>query len=714
MSIQEHGPPQRVEVVSENGTDPGVVQTRAAVSDVTATWTSATAQDTALTLAVDGYDSASLQLTFSAAFDAGVLAFEHSVDGGTTWFQVEGLFNISSSLIFDLDITGYTDPVLVHFRLVEATHFRIRLYLELDGAGTLALCVRASAGDSAMVTDPYAAGVLSSVQSRIGATDNVEATGDGSLIAITKRLRTLLSGGFPAALGAGGGLKVDGSGTALPVSATSLPLPTGAATSAKQDTIIGHIDGVEALLAGGLPAALSNGRLKVEQNAAEATDATATWTSATAEGSTLSIACSGMNTVLLQYDKSGSITGGSLYFEASADGGSTWQAVRIFNSYYFGHEHGADSLSIEDALGGYSFTFPCAGYTHFHVALNAFTGAGSVGLRLRASAAIPTTTTGIMAGEGDIVALGTRIDSEATGDGSLIAITKRLRTLLSGGLPAALGVGGGLKVDGSGTALPVSGTVSAAQSGTWTVQPGNTANTTAWKVDGSAVTQPVSAASLPLPTGAATAAKQDTEIGHLATLAGGVSSSQYQTRPLTTATDGVTAVLDFRRNSTPKKYMITVVLTPGAATAGTNLMGVRKQNANADCYISRIICHEYHSAASVSAPIGWKRATTVAGGSQVTAADIPKLDTAAANATLEVRTGAVTVGAEGNQYLLTHEAPATAAPAAATGGGYRSEWVAYDRSEMIRLTGDEGLILELQAAGDTDARYHVTLVWEEA
>ncbi|MDO8683964.1 MAG: hypothetical protein Q7N50_10840 [Armatimonadota bacterium] len=35
------------------------------------------------------------------------------------------------------------------------------------------------------------------------------------------------------------------------------------------------------------------------------------------------------------------------------------------------------------------------------------------------------------------------------------------------------------------------------QSGTWTVQPGNTANTTAWKVDGSAVTQPVSIATVP-------------------------------------------------------------------------------------------------------------------------------------------------------------------------------------------------------------------------
>lgn len=48
------------------------------------------------------------------------------------------------------------------------------------------------------------------------------------------------------------------------------------------------------------------------------------------------------------------------------------------------------------------------------------------------------------------------------------------------------------KVDASATTQPVSGTVAATQSGTWTVQPGNTANTTAWKVDGSAVTQPVS------------------------------------------------------------------------------------------------------------------------------------------------------------------------------------------------------------------------------
>jgi len=49
-----------------------------------------------------------------------------------------------------------------------------------------------------------------------------------------------------------------------------------------------------------------------------------------------------------------------------------------------------------------------------------------------------------------------------------------------------------LPITDNAGSLTVDGTVGATQSGTWTVQPGNTANTTAWKVDGSAVTQPVS------------------------------------------------------------------------------------------------------------------------------------------------------------------------------------------------------------------------------
>ena len=45
-----------------------------------------------------------------------------------------------------------------------------------------------------------------------------------------------------------GSVTVDGSGVTQPVSAASLPLPTGASTAANQSTIIGHVDGIEGLL----------------------------------------------------------------------------------------------------------------------------------------------------------------------------------------------------------------------------------------------------------------------------------------------------------------------------------------------------------------------------------------------------------------------------------------------------------------------------------
>lgn len=53
-----------------------------------------------------------------------------------------------------------------------------------------------------------------------------------------------------------------------------------------------------------------------------------------------------------------------------------------------------------------------------------------------------------------------------------------------------------LLVNGSGVTQPISGTVAATQSGTWTVQPGNTANSTAWLVTGTGGTFPVTNAGL--------------------------------------------------------------------------------------------------------------------------------------------------------------------------------------------------------------------------
>lgn len=177
---------------------------------------------------------------------------------------------------------------------------------------------------------------------------------------------------------------------------------------------------------------------------------------------------------------------------------------------------------------------------------------------------------------------------------------------------------------------------------------------------------------------------------------------------------GLRTAEDWRSARTPRRYMLQAVLTPAAATANTTLAALDKLAANPDVYISRIRVHIYHSAAITAvAPLGWKRISTVANGTLMTAADIPKCDSAAANASLEVRTGSGITGTKANQYILAHPATTTAVPAAATGGGFVDDWTARDLSERIKLTGTEGLALELAGAYDVDLRVHLLLVWEE-
>jgi hypothetical protein len=153
--------------------------------------------------------------------------------------------------------------------------------------------------------------LLGDISSDLGVPSDVEATANGSLIAVLKRVRTLLSGGLPAALGASGGLKVEQvvagptqpvSGTLAvsnfpatqPVSAAALPLPAGAsteatvsalnaATGAQADaeqagngSVIAILKRLRTLLAGGLPAALVGGRLDVNIGASPVTIVTDT------------------------------------------------------------------------------------------------------------------------------------------------------------------------------------------------------------------------------------------------------------------------------------------------------------------------------------------------------------------------------------------------------------------------------------------------------
>lgn len=78
---------------------------------------------------------------------------------------------------------------------------------------------------------------------------------------------------------------------------------------------------------------------------------------------------------------------------------------------------------------------------------------GSGGLKVaQDGSAWPVTNTNLD------IALTTLRDA-ITGSGGAAKTLANLATLLAGGLPAALGAGGGIKIDGSGTALPVSTTI---------------------------------------------------------------------------------------------------------------------------------------------------------------------------------------------------------------------------------------------------------------
>lgn len=101
-------------------------------------------------------------------------------------------------------------------------------------------------------------------------------------------------------------------------------------------------------------------------------------------------------------------------------------------------------------------------------------------------------------------------------DGLLVNLGANNDVTVTGSVTANVGTGpypitdnaGSLTVDNAGTFA-----VQAAQSGTWTVQPGNTANTVAWKVDASSVAVPITdnAGSLTVDN-AGTFATQETQI----------------------------------------------------------------------------------------------------------------------------------------------------------------------------------------------------------
>ena len=128
-----------------------------------------------------------------------------------------------------------------------------------DNGGSITVDGTVTATNPSVIVDDAAFTPASTSVTMVGATfddttpDSVNE-GDGGAVRMSgnRNLYTTIRDAAGNERGvnvtASNAMTVDGSAVTQPVSAASLPLPTGASTSANQTTIIGHLDGVEGLL----------------------------------------------------------------------------------------------------------------------------------------------------------------------------------------------------------------------------------------------------------------------------------------------------------------------------------------------------------------------------------------------------------------------------------------------------------------------------------
>ncbi len=155
----------------------------------------------------------------------------------------------------------------------------------------------------------------------VGAAADAEAAGSGSVIAILKRLRTLLG-----------------------VSSTT-----------------------------GLP-----------PSAGQSAATTATWTSATAVDTAVTLTTSNAAVAVVSFNPTGSITSGQLNFEVSDNGGSTYHVIRGARIATVG----VDTVLDLNAATKQAWRFNVAGMTHFRVRLNpVIGGTGSAAISAQSTAA---------------------------------------------------------------------------------------------------------------------------------------------------------------------------------------------------------------------------------------------------------------------------------------------------------------------------------------
>jgi len=238
----------------------------------------------------------------------------------------------------------------------------------------------------------------------------------------------------------------------------------------------------------------------------------ATWTSATAANTAVSTTCLGYDGVMVSLKGSGTITGGHVTFEVYD--GAAWLPIKGFAlESYNGYSGYPLSGSLNNGL-----QFDFAGCTQFRVRLDTqITGSGSMGISLNVTSApmVPGMSVGL--DPASSLPTGTNVIGQVTANAGTNLNTSSL-ALETGGNLAGINTkitttANGIKVDGSAVTQPISGTVTAnAGTGTFAIS--------AASLPALSGTTAVSLASVPLPTGASTSANQPTNAAAASTTSG--------------------------------------------------------------------------------------------------------------------------------------------------------------------------------------------------
>jgi hypothetical protein len=170
-------------------------------------------------------------------------------------------------------------------------------------------------------------------------------------------------------------------------------------------------------------------------------------------------------------------------------------------------------------------------------------------------------------------------------------------------------------------------------------------------------------------------------------------------------------LLDYSQSSIPNRYEQSF-LALGSITNTLVASFGKALSGNPDLLVYRIRVIEGMVAAGTGQVLEIHRATGAAGGNVVVPGDVHKKDSSIGNATAECRTGNITTATE----ILSGGMMALGGSPSTTAGTSSPEslWQAFDRSDMIRLTGIEAIVFAQSViSNDVDNRYWITIAWEE-